>query len=419
MSYTDILSGATVGATNDSSSTIDVNASNIVLNWPSDSNNVTNPMTYLLYFNVAQAAKTIRMPNATLASNGARSIFINNGPEDIEVADFDGGLIFNLIASETMEIALYDNSSEAGEWKTFSNPAGGSVVTSVAATPPARGITIAGSPITGGGGTFIFDLSNTLASLETIGTGIGVGFFVKTAVDGTLILRSLEGSDTNIQITNPEGTDDNPIISLNTDLTALTSIDVGDLTLSSDTIQSSNDTLNILAVDGIVTNASYYIRDQITNFVSGLYLSDSSLAANINYHLPTIASPFANSIMQATPSAGKSLMNPSKYSTIGAAAAWIEFDATGILLPTLNASLNIATFVRNGTGSFTITTILPFANLFIGPLGNCNLADGSASGFMAFQVVNSNTINIFTRSAVSSGPANYAYNFAAFYGTLA
>lgn len=82
-------------------------------------------------------------------------------------------------------------------------------VTSVAATAPAAGFTISGSPITGSG-TFVFSLSDDLAALEGIST---TGISVRTAAN-TWTTRSLAGTSNRIAVSNGSGIAGNPTIDI-------------------------------------------------------------------------------------------------------------------------------------------------------------------------------------------------------------
>jgi hypothetical protein len=83
---------------------------------------------------------------------------------------------------------------------------GSGTVTSVAATAPAAGFTISGSPITTSG-TFTFTLADDLAALEGLG---GTGIAVRTA-SNTWTTRSIT-SGTGISVSNGDGVASNPQI---------------------------------------------------------------------------------------------------------------------------------------------------------------------------------------------------------------
>ncbi len=94
--------------------------------------------------------------------------------------------------------------------------AGTGTVTSVAATQPAEGLTITGSPITTSG-TLAFALANDLAAIEALN---GTGFYTRTGAD-TWAARSLTQPAAGLTITNPAGTAGNPTFALANDLAAI------------------------------------------------------------------------------------------------------------------------------------------------------------------------------------------------------
>jgi len=96
--------------------------------------------------------------------------------------------------------------TDADGWHSAPPGSGIGTVTSVAATAPAEGITISGSPITGAG-TFVFALANDLLGVESL---TGVGIAVRTAAD-TWAVRDL-AAGTGISITNVGGVGGNPTI---------------------------------------------------------------------------------------------------------------------------------------------------------------------------------------------------------------
>lgn len=89
-------------------------------------------------------------------------------------------------------------------------------VTSVAATQPAQGLTISGSPITTSG-TLVFSLANDLAAVEGLAT---TGVAVRTATD-TWATRTLTAPAAGLTITNPAGLAGNPTFALANDLAAV------------------------------------------------------------------------------------------------------------------------------------------------------------------------------------------------------
>lgn len=99
---------------------------------------------------------------------------------------------------------------------TLNAAAGLGTVTQVAATAPAAGFTIAGSPINTAG-TFVFTLSDDLAALEGLSS---TGFSTRTAAN-TWAQRLLQAPLAGLTITNPAGIAGNPTFALSDDLAAL------------------------------------------------------------------------------------------------------------------------------------------------------------------------------------------------------
>lgn len=95
----------------------------------------------------------------------------------------------------------------------------GTGVTSVAATAPAAGFTISGSPITSTG-TLTFTLANDLAAVEGLATN---GIAVRTATD-TWTTRSITGTTNRISITNGDGVAGAPTVDIHTSYAGQASI---------------------------------------------------------------------------------------------------------------------------------------------------------------------------------------------------
>jgi len=102
---------------------------------------------------------------------------------------------------------------------TFTRIQTSGTVTSVAATAPAAGITISGSPITTSG-TFTFALANDLAAVEGLATN---GIATRTATD-TWTTRTMTGTSNRITITNGDGVSGNPTFDIAATYVGQTSI---------------------------------------------------------------------------------------------------------------------------------------------------------------------------------------------------
>lgn len=152
------------------------------------------------------------------------------------------GLLLGLdkcITSVTLDAPLELN----GDTLSIGVPLG--TVTSVAATAPAAGFTISGSPITTSG-TFVFALSDDLAALEALTTA---GIAVRTG-SNTWAIRTLDAG-TGISISNPGGVAGNPTIT-NTAPDQTVSLTGGGINVVSGAYP--NFTITGTEVDGSTTN---------------------------------------------------------------------------------------------------------------------------------------------------------------------
>jgi len=145
-----------------------------------------------------------------------------DSPEGSYLVVRQNAFAFSLPTATQGQILRYNGSTD--EWEAYSgttdghvltwdttngwqSEAGGSgTVTSVAATAPAAGFTISGSPITGSG-TFVFALANDLAAVEGLS---GTGIAVRTASD-TWTTRTV-AAGTGISIADGDGVSGNPTI---------------------------------------------------------------------------------------------------------------------------------------------------------------------------------------------------------------
>jgi len=92
-------------------------------------------------------------------------------------------------------------------------------VSSVAATAPAAGITISGSPITSSG-TFVFGLANDLAGVEGLST---LGLAARTATD-TWATRTITGTTNRLSVVNGNAIAGNPTLDISTSYVGQSSI---------------------------------------------------------------------------------------------------------------------------------------------------------------------------------------------------
>jgi hypothetical protein len=176
----------------------------------------------------------ITTPARTLDVGGEVRItdLTTDPPTGIVGADADGDLGLLGLSGLSIVAGVLTNSNTG-------------TVTSVAATAPAAGFTISGSPITTSG-TFTFTLADDLAALEALA---GFGFGVRTAASAWTN-RSIT-SGTGISVVNGDGVASNPQI-INTAPDQTVTIAGGGINVVTGTYP--NFTVTGTEVDGLITN---------------------------------------------------------------------------------------------------------------------------------------------------------------------
>lgn len=412
MSYTTVYSGATVNPANQNQNQIYItNNANIQFNWPSNSGNSVNPLVSQMIISVEDLIIPgyLILPDATLGSVGFESVIFNISDDTLRLRYFDGSAFISIAAGSTYYIALTDSSTQNGSWLS-SVWAGGASITSITQTQPASGFTITPSTtVTGGDASFTYALNHTLASLETIGSTASFGIPCLTSLY-TLAVRTIVPGSANITVTNGGGIAGNISLDINLNPTFTTAV-IGNLTLNGSQIISDITSGNITTfVDSANTNSGACAFQDESGYKLTLYGS-GSLAANITYSLPSKLPARDNSVL-ATSAAGQ--INPQNYLTSGIAGAWVNINGS---TPT-GSGLNIATFNRNGTGSFTVTFSTPFTSSSYIGIGTAQSADGSTGGYVTCQIVNASTANIFTKNISNGASANFSNTSVAFFGQL-
>jgi len=208
-------------------------------------------------------------------------------------------------------------------------PAG--TVTSVAATAPAAGFSIAGSPITSSG-TLVFTLANDLAALEGLSS---TGFGVRTAAD-TWAQRTLQ-SGAAMQVTNGSGVSGDPSI-------AFAAKDyIGGLIMTWNSATSLTVTTGAAYIEGL---------GRVLEASSAITKSSLSLSANTWYHLylydnsgtPDIEISTTNPVLYSGTAASKTGDNTRRY--VGS----VRTDGSGNILQFLHDN-NAITYLYDVVGT--------------------------------------------------------------------
>lgn len=153
---------------------------------------------------VGAVSDFVQLRDSSITNEGSLTVAAGTGTTSIINSNTSGSTPVTLTAGTGLTI------SEVGNVITYASTTTGTV-TSVAATAPAAGFKITGSPITGAG-TFVFDLSDDLAGLEAMSN---TGFVVRTSTN-TYANRSINAASSDITVTNGTGVIGNTSIDLAT-----------------------------------------------------------------------------------------------------------------------------------------------------------------------------------------------------------
>ena len=189
-----------------------------------------------------QAGWTIAMPDASLVPVGQNAIFNNVSDYSFQIIANDLITVIATVASgQVIELYLRDNTTDPatnGLWRVIPAGGGTNAITALTAQSTDSSITISNGVITPPGGKINFQLPTSITNLNT--TISAVGFPVITGLTPLTWTTVDLLSDSNINITNPDGTTGNPVFSLGSAIGPITSLSVGDLTLSGEVVTNDN-----------------------------------------------------------------------------------------------------------------------------------------------------------------------------------
>ena len=261
---------------------IDLTA-DIVMYWPfyTPSGDIT--IADIMDVEATQAGWTIALPDASLSETGRNFIFSNISPYEFQVVLQDRITELTTIAAgEVKFINLTDNTTTNGTWSVIPFGGGQAAITTVTAQSSDNSINITNGSLVPPGGVIDFALPQSLTNFNDIED---VGFpVIKTTAPltfGTVELVSGE----NIVITNANGVSGEPVINLNNIVIGLSSLEVGDVTMSGSIITSNIANGNI----DMVTNGTGKL-----NF-NGVTVDTNNNIANVNDL--TVNGKFSNPLM--------------------------------------------------------------------------------------------------------------------------
>ena len=212
---------------------------NITLSWPSSFSG--GPV--ILDINDLDADQDdwkLILPDATLVQAGQNFVLNNVSGFSIDITANDTSTVLVSLASgEVVELYLISNATTNGTWRIIPFGGGASSITQFTAQSSDSSIVITNGTVTPPTGMIDFQLTPSMFNLNALNA---TNFVVSTAVSPlTFTTVELIGGE-NIIISNGDGIIGNPIIDLNPVLTSLTSMSVGDMTLSGEVI--TNNTVN-------------------------------------------------------------------------------------------------------------------------------------------------------------------------------
>lgn len=410
-SYCNMFGGGVINNSNSSYIALTVNG-NITLSWVTDFQNI-NTVVYNIMDITASGVYNITMPDATKTSVGQTVLFTNvGGVNSFSVLDNSGSNIFTLAAGNARYLYLTSNATPAGTWRSVPFAAGGPSVTSVGATSSTANITITGSPITSSG-SFTFNIANDLAALAGFAAGTGVA--CRTG-SNTWSLRTLTGTANQIAITNEAGVSGDPTVALASTITGITSLTVGNIVISANTIGTTN-AGTITLGDFLVIPEAYGVQFDATNGTNYNLLVSGNQSFNQTYVWPTTA-PATDQVLQyggastlqwatVTTFGGPSTVNAiAKYSNSSG-----SLENSGVLIDGSNNvtganSLSAANLDIGVADANTISSIS--SNIKIIPNGANTVQIGVASG------VPNDLVLMNGSSLVLNEPAISGSNFSSF-----
>lgn len=242
--------------------------SNIVLYFPfyTPSGDIT--ISDIMDVEPDQDGWKIILPNATLAQPGTNFLINNISVNSFKIMLNDGTTeLLTVAAGEIKFVNLTNNTISNGTWAVMPFGGGQNAITSLTAESSDASLIINNGVVIPPGGTVDFRLTGLLTNLINLSTG---GFPVITEYPEWDVRNFVEGS--NIIITNSDGKLGNPIVSLNNTVAGLSSVEIGDLTISGSIVTNN---VNNGGVD-IVSNGTGDVN------LNGVIIDTNNNISNVN-----------------------------------------------------------------------------------------------------------------------------------------
>ena len=352
----------------------------ITLYWPFSTPEGELTATYITDVNPDQDDWKISLPDATLAPEGTNFIINNFSTFSFKLMLSDTTTqLVDIAAGELQFVTLTNNLLANGEWSVTPWGGGQAAITALDLVSSDNTITITGGSLTPPGGNVDFVLPDSLSNLLGINN---TGFTSVTGIT-PLTFESRELiSGQNITVVNSDGIAGDPAISLDTELNNVTSIEVGDLDIATDTIEniipdgeinivsngigdvsingvtfdtSSNVAVNNLAVNGFFSNAFVpkawcIFTDTVTGPGNTIVNESSENIASITgsngVYVITFTTPMNSinyGVMVSPGSVGGAALPPTVYQ-----AFWTVRELTSVTIEVVDASGEFSADVPNG-----------------------------------------------------------------------
>jgi hypothetical protein len=220
--------------------------------------------------NSSDDSYTITLPPANTVETGTSLLFNNVGIDDFVLLDNDGIPlpISSIAGGEIRQLYLTDSSTTAGSWQVI--PFGGGSSGLVAFSTESLNDSLSVEP-----GTIIppdnlniqFKVSDSLNNLNNLTTQVQNGFLVITGNNPLSYVTRKIGGGSNIDVQSGDGETNDVIINLADSLAGLSSINVGNLLISVNTITtaSGDQDINLATVDDGVINLNSTQIDNVGN----------------------------------------------------------------------------------------------------------------------------------------------------------
>lgn len=252
---------------------------NITLGWATSFNTFIAAAGYN-EITTTQDGYVITLPDATLASEGVDVLFSNISAYNFIVNKSDGTLLYTVNSGVIVDLKLINNTTSAGDWRIIPFLGGYNGITSFNIESPDNTITITNGAVTPPGATINLQLPTSISNLNNVTT---TGFpVIQNTSPLTWETRQLAAGN-NINIINPDGITDNPLINLNDNLSGLVSAQIGNVLINGLEITTNEpDGSVLLTSDG----EGYVILNNVTVDTNGNMVVNGNLTVTETFNNP-------------------------------------------------------------------------------------------------------------------------------------